>query len=132
MAGRGRPTLYRPELCARAREHCRRGASLDQLAGLLGVAPRSIENWIGRFPEFAAAVGDGRAAADAEVDRLLYQRAVGFTQTVQRAVLCGKRVEIVPYIRHAPPMRDRAYAGSAAACRRSGAAGRKNGSLTRA
>ena len=49
--GRGRPTLYRPDLCERAREHCQRGASLDQLAGLLGVAPRSIDNWITRIPD---------------------------------------------------------------------------------
>ena len=101
--GRGRPTLYRPELCERAREHCRHGASLDQLAGLLGVAPRSIDNWIARIPEFAAAVRDGRADAEAELDRLLYRRAVGFTQTVQRAVVCGRRVEIVPYTRYVVP-----------------------------
>src|SRR5258707_869367 len=88
--GRGRPTLYRPELCERAREHCQRGASLEHLAGLLEVAPRSIDNWISRIPEFAAAVRDGRADADAELDRLLYRRALGFTQTVQRAVVCGR------------------------------------------
>src|SRR5512143_4138302 len=101
--GRGRPTLYRPELCERAREHCQRGASLDQLAGLLEVAPRSIDNWIRRIPEFAAAVRDGRADAEAELDRLLYRRAIGYTQTVQRAVVCGRRVEIVPYTRHVVP-----------------------------
>src|SRR5512143_390267 len=99
--GRGRPTLYRPELCERAREYCRRGASLDQLAGLLGVAPRSIDNWIRRIPEFAAAVRDGRA--EAEVDRLLYRRAVGYTQTAHRAVVCGRRVEVVPYTRTVVP-----------------------------
>ena len=101
--GRGRPTLYRAELCARARDHCRRGASLDQLAGLLGVAPRSIDNWIARIPEFAAAVREGQADADAELDRLLYRRAVGYTQTVERAVVCGRRVEIVPYTRTVAP-----------------------------
>ncbi len=101
--GRGRPTLYRPELCERAREHCQRGTSLDQLAGLLGVAPRSIDNWISRIPEFAAAVHDGRADAEAELDRLLYRRAVGFEEIVQRPVRCRGRVEIVSFIRHHAP-----------------------------
>ena len=101
--GRGRPTLYRPELCERAREHCRRSASLDQLAGLLGVAPRSIDNWITRIPEFAAAVREGRAGAEAELDRLLYRRAVGFDETVQRPVRCRGRVEIVSCTRHHAP-----------------------------
>ncbi len=99
----GRPTLYRPELCAQAREHCRRGATLSQLAGLLGVAARSIDNWIARIPEFAAAVREGRAVADAEIDRLLYRRAVGFDETVQRPVRCRGRVEIVSWTRHHAP-----------------------------
>ena len=68
-----------------------------------GVAPRSIDNWISRIPEFAAAVRDGRADAEAELDRLLYRRAVGYTETVQRAVVCGRRVEIVPYTRYVVP-----------------------------
>ena len=101
--GRGRPTLYRTELCAVAREHCRRGASLSQLAGLLEVAPRSIDNWVARIPEFAAAVREGQADADAELDRLLYQRAVGFDETVQRPVRCRGRVEIVSWTRHHAP-----------------------------
>src|SRR5262245_45039324 len=100
---RGRPTLYRAELSARARELCRLGASLDQLAGLLGVAPRSVDNWIARIPEFAAAVREGRAVADAALDRELYRRAVGYSETVQRAVVCGRRVEIVPYTLHHRP-----------------------------
>jgi len=99
----GRPTLYRAEQCARARDHCRQGATLGQLAGLLGVAPRSIDNWIARIPEFAAAVREGRAAADAELDRVLYRRAVGFDETVQRPVRCRGRVEVVSFTRHHAP-----------------------------
>src|SRR5215208_2873436 len=99
----GRPTSYRPEYARLARELCRRGATLSQLAGRLGVAPRSIDNWIARIPDFAAAVRGGRAVAEAEVDRLLYRRAVGYTETVEHAVVCGRRLEIVPYTRHVPP-----------------------------
>src|SRR2546422_8028730 len=103
VTGRGRPTLYRPELCVPAREHCARGATTDQLAGLLGVAPRSIDNWVARIPAFAAAVREGRAAADAELDRMLYRRAVGFDESVQRPVRCRDRVEVVSYTRHHAP-----------------------------
>ena len=61
--------------------------------------------------------------ADAELDRLLYRRAVGFKQTVERVVLCRGRPEIVRYTRHHRPMRAPACAGCAATCRRTGSAG---------
>ncbi len=100
---RGRPTLYRPEFTVRAREHCRGGARLDQLAGLLGVAPRSIDNWIARIPEFAAAVREARAVADAKVARCLYERAVGYQHTVERTVWHLGRERSVTEKVHLPP-----------------------------
>ncbi len=104
--GRGRPTLYRPELCEQARRHLGSGATLAQFAGLMGVAPRSIDNWIARAPAFAAAVREGRAEAEAALERLLYQRAVGYSRTVERPVRCRGRVEIVQYTKyHAPDAR---------------------------
>ena len=104
MNTRGRPILYRPEFCARAREIGRLGASNDQLAAVFGVAPRSIDNWIARIPEFAAAVDEGRAVVRGEMARKLYQRAVGYEETVERVVrLRGGATTTVTYTRHHLP-----------------------------
>lgn len=88
MSTMGRPTSYRPEFCDLAANYCLLGATNEELAGFFDVSPRTIDNWIARIPEFAAAVRDGRAAADARVARSLHQRAVGYTITVRRTVLC--------------------------------------------
>jgi hypothetical protein len=104
MALRGRPTLYRSELCSLARDHCRSGASNDQLAALFGVAPRSIDNWIARIPDFAAAVNEGRAVVLAERARQLFRRAIGYTSTVERVVRCrGGGTTTVTYTKHHLP-----------------------------
>jgi hypothetical protein len=87
MSTMGRPTGYRPEFCELAANYCLLGATNEELAGFFAVAPRTIDNWIARIPEFAAAVHDGRAVADARVARSLHQRAVGYTVTVRRTVL---------------------------------------------
>ena len=110
MSGLGRPSLYRPDFCALAREHCRQGGSLDRFARLVGVSARSIDNWVVRFPEFAAAVGEGRAEAEAETDRLLYHRAVGWRETVTRTVFCAGQPKDVLLVRDRKP--------DAAACMR--------------
>ena len=110
MSGPGRPSLYRAEFCALAREHCRQGGGLDRFARLVGVSARSIDNWVVRFPEFAAAVGEGRAEAEAETDRLLYHRAVGWRETVTRTVFCAGRPKDVLLVRDRKP--------DAAACMR--------------
>lgn len=104
MSTRGRPTLYHPDLCAAARDHCRSGASNNELAGLFGVSPRSIDNWIVRIPEFAAAVNEGRAVVLAERARHLFRRAIGYTSTVERVVRCrGGVTRTVSYTRHHLP-----------------------------
>jgi len=87
MTTPGRPTLYRPEYDEQAHDHCLLGATNAGLADLFGVAPRTIDHWIANIPEFAKAVREGRAVADARVARSLYERAVGFRHTVERTVL---------------------------------------------
>ena len=60
---------------------------MPDLADVFEVAPRTIDNWIANIPEFAKAVREGRAVADARVARSLYERAVGYQHTVEQTVL---------------------------------------------
>ncbi len=82
-----RPTLYRPGHCDLAREHCLLGATNAELAEVFDVAPRTVDNWIAHYPDFAAAVREARRRADAKVAASLYARAIGFQHKVERTFL---------------------------------------------
>ena len=99
----GRPTSYRPEFSELACNYCLLGATNVELAGFFDVAPRTIDNWIARIPEFAAAVLEGRAVADSRVARALHQRAVGYTCTVRRTVLWRGEERVLTREVHYPP-----------------------------
>jgi hypothetical protein len=87
MNANGRPTDYTPDFCELARNYCLLGATGEQLAGFLGVSRRTITNWADSHPEFARALEQGRAAADAVIARALYERAKGYSHQVTRIVL---------------------------------------------
>ena len=87
MNAPGQPTRYKPEYRELAHKYCLLGATNEELGGFFGVTRRTIDNWIANVPEFAAAVREGRAFADARVAHCLYERAVGYERTVKRTVL---------------------------------------------
>ena len=67
------------------------------------MAPRTIDNWIANIPEFAKAVREGRAVADARVARSLYERAVGYEHTVEQTVLHRGEERKLTNTVHYPP-----------------------------
>ena len=83
----GRPTSFKPEYCALARNYCRLGATREDIAEFFDVEPDTILTWIVNVPEFAAAVRAGCDAAKAKVWRSLYESAIGYRYTVERTVL---------------------------------------------
>ena len=106
MTDPGRPTLYRRDLCELARNYCLLGATNADLAGFFDVTTRTIDNWIAVHPEFATAVREARAIADAKVARCLYERAVGYEHTVERTVWhLGKERPVSEKVRLPPDTR---------------------------
>ena len=103
MSNAGRPTLYRRDYCDVAHNYCLLGATNEHLACFFDVTSRSIDNWIATHPEFAAAVKEGRAMADARVARGLYDRAVGYDHKVERTVWHYGRERKVSDTVHQPP-----------------------------
>lgn len=102
----GRPTLYRPDYCELARNYCLLGATNEVLGGFFCVTARTIDNWIAGHPEFAAAVREGRAFADAQVARGLYQRAVGHEHKIERTVWhLGKERPVSDTLYYPPDIR---------------------------
>ena len=103
MSSPGRPTLYRRDLCELARNYCLLGATNADLAGFFDVSTRTIDNWIAVHPEFATAVREARAVADAKVARCLYERAVGYEHTMERTVWHLGRERLVSEKVRLPP-----------------------------
>ena len=102
MSNAGRPTLYRREHCDVAHNYCLLGATNEHLACFFDVTSRTVDNWIATHPEFAAAVKEGRAVADARVARGLYDRAVGYDHKVERTVWHYGRERTVSDTVHQP------------------------------
>jgi hypothetical protein len=103
MSNLGRPTAYKPEYCELAHNCCLLGATAEELAGFFGVTRGTINNWIAAIPEFAAALREGRALADARVARCLFARAVGYSHKVDRTVLHRGEERTISNIVKYPP-----------------------------
>jgi hypothetical protein len=99
----GRPSPYRAPLAEAAHNYCLLGATDQQLAGFFQVSPETLAGWLQDQPEFARAVRDGRAAADAAVARRLYQRAMGYDRTATRTLVDGGQAISVEHTVHVPP-----------------------------
>ena len=99
----GQPTLYKPDYCTQAHNYCLLGATNEDLAGFFDVTRRTIDNWIASHADFAAAVRSGRVVADMRVARCLYERAVGWQQTVERTVLHQGAEKVLKNIVNHPP-----------------------------
>jgi hypothetical protein len=67
------------------------------------VAQRTLDNRNANNAEFAQAVREGRAAADARVARCLYDRAVGYDRTVERVVWHQGQERVIASTVHYPP-----------------------------
>ena len=99
----GRPTLYKPEYADQAHSYCLLGATNDELAGFFNVAPRTVDNWLSVHADFATAVRNGRAAADASIARKLYRRADGYDYTAEKLVVYRGEAKKVDLRVHVPP-----------------------------
>jgi hypothetical protein len=94
----GRPLQYRPEFAALARRACAMfGATDQQLADLLGFSERSVRMWREKYPEFAEACASGKAIADEQVERRLYERAVGYEVDTVKILQHQGAPVIIPY-----------------------------------
>ncbi len=99
----GAPTLYDPAFVDKARNMCRAGATYMELAQEFGVSKRTIINWTQKHPDFRRACKVGGAYADDNVERGLYERAVGYTYEAVEVYVVANKIKRVKVLRHVPP-----------------------------
>lgn len=105
--GAGRPSLFSNEVAEKILELCKNGLTDKQIASIIGVNKRTLEDWRAKNASFMWSVREAKAKADELVERALFQRATGYTHTFQneRVVSNGHQAEVVPYMEtiHCPP-----------------------------
>lgn len=102
-AAGGRPSKYKPEFAEQAKHLCRLGATTQQLGDAFGVDSRTIERWMGKYPEFCRTIKEEKRSADEEVERALYQRATGYSHDDVKVMQYEGVPVIVPIEKHYPP-----------------------------
>jgi hypothetical protein len=100
----GRPTKYRAEYAEEAARLCRLfGATDDQLGIYFGVSEKTINTWKDKHPEFLQSLNENKPLADAQVERALYRRALGYEHEAVKLFVVDGRIEEHAYTeRYAP------------------------------
>ena len=77
-----------------------------EIAAQMGISYSTLREWRDRFPALSAALKIGKDVADRKVEHKLFDKAVGFTQKVQKPIKLkrtiyenGKKVEEYEYIK---------------------------------
>lgn len=102
------PTPYKSEYCEQARKLALLNATELQMADFLGVSHKTLYRWKQAHKEFATAIQEGKAPADGNVARSLYERTQGYIIREQKPIkIRGKDgreyIEIVDVERELPP-----------------------------
>ncbi len=99
----GRPPKYQPTYAVQATKLCELGATDADLADFFEVSIRTIIRWQSEHEEFCHAVKEAKEAANARVERSLYQRATGYTYDAVKVMQYQGEPVVVPYREHVPP-----------------------------
>lgn len=102
-SGAGRPTEYKPKFVDKVQRACANGATIFEIAQMLGVTRTTIYKWMAAHDEFANAIEVGRELADRRVEVSLYERAVGYSYEAVKIMQYEGSPVIVPYVEHVPP-----------------------------
>lgn len=99
----GPASLFKPEYCNLAHKFCILGATNEHLAEFFEVCVATISNWLRDFPEFKAAVTEGRLVADADVAERLFTKAKGYDREATRFFQTPDGPQEVKVTQHCAP-----------------------------
>ena len=99
----GRPSKYRPEFNAQAKQLCRLGATDAEIAEFFEVDESTVNRWKLEYPDFCASVKRGKILADAVIADSLYHRAKGYSHDAIKISSVASEIKEVPYIERYPP-----------------------------
>lgn len=99
---RGRPSDYKPEYAEEAEKLYMTGKTDEQVAEYFKVSDSTLRRWVKDNKEFRQARKRGRDA-DMNVERSLYERAMGYSHPEEKIFCSDGEVTRVQTMRHYPP-----------------------------
>lgn len=101
----GRPSKFKPEMVKQAKKLSQLGATDRELADFFSVSVSTLNLWKIEHPEFAESLKLGKEAADARVERSLFQRAIGYSHDAVKIFADVKTgaEQVIPYTEHYAP-----------------------------
>jgi len=99
----GRPSSYRPEFARQTAKLCALGATDADLAEFFGVSEQTLNAWKQAHPEFLEALKAGKADIDAQVERRLFERAMGYSHPAVKILQHEGKPIVVDYVEHYAP-----------------------------
>ena len=97
----GRPTKYKDEetlKVVKALAEC--GKTDEEIAEILSVTFQTINNWKLQHPDFFESLKKAKDTPDDKVERSLFERACGYTRSIERLSKTG---EVVDTLEEMPP-----------------------------
>lgn len=105
--GGGRPTKYKPEYADQAYGIALLGATDAGIAAVFGVGETTIKSWKHKHKAFSDALKKGKEVADSEIQKKLFNRALGLTtketKKLKRKIDGKEVIEITETEREIPP-----------------------------
>lgn len=99
-----RPTKYKPEYAEQARKLCDTMAATDfELATFFGVTLSTLYLWKLKHPDFSDSIKLGKEPANRRVEKTLFERAMGYSQTETDIRVVGGKIVKTEVVRHYPP-----------------------------
>ena len=99
----GRPSKFKPEFVEQAGKLALLGATDKQVADFFSVTEETVNNWKKDYPGFFQSLKAGKDTLDAQVERSLYHRAMGYSHEAVKIFQYEGNPVIVPYTERFPP-----------------------------
>lgn len=95
--------IYEAKFCEQARKLVALGATEKQTADFFGVALSTFYRWRIEHEDFAKAVAYGRRERDNQVERSLFERAVGYSHAEEKVFCQQGEIFTHTVTKHYPP-----------------------------
>lgn len=101
---RGAHVKYDPKIHDdKAFTYFSRGYTNALVAEKFKISPRTMDNWIAKYPTFQESVIDGRRVSNSENELKLFKISQGFYKEIEKPFIVKGKVEIVTYKEYFPP-----------------------------
>lgn len=82
---------------------CEKGCTDKEMAAAFGVSEVTFNNWKKARPDFFESLKNWKSAADAKVEKALYERATGYSCPETKVFNNGGEIVTQEVIKHYPP-----------------------------